>query len=254
MTPREEGQKLFVVTGAPWKDALLGYLSDDAPADFWGLPDGLEAGDLVLSVLHTTPRTLLCLERVVDPGVRRLQVETVWDWPWLPDVEEWEAVSGVEIPRREGRIRDEDADRLLGALSLIGPQYPAMLDDSATRARVIVDRGLVCGGCDEAIDLTAGPPADQVQVFALTAERGRAAQQVLCAPCNWEAKNACATTVEELKFAVHPACPGCGGKKTRGIMWGMPAGPMGEWIEIGGCCITGNDPVWFCGECRHSWG
>lgn len=102
---REVGQNLYVITGDPWKDALLGYLSEDAPDHRWGLPDGLSEGDLVLAVLDTTPRTLLCLERVVHPGVRRLKVDAVWGWPWLPDVAEWEAVSGVKIPRRGSDLR-----------------------------------------------------------------------------------------------------------------------------------------------------
>lgn len=252
MESREAGQKLYVVVGSPWKDALLGFLSDEAPDNHWEQPAGLRRGDLVLAVLKTAPVTLLCLERVVDSGPRRLQVSEVWDWPWLPDLEEVEAVSGVKVPRREGLIADADADRLLAVLASIGRQYPVPGSDSATRARVLAASDLTCAGCEEPIDLAVEKPAEQVHVY--TPADGGTARHVLCTPCNWEARSAGASTMVELKYAVNPACPQCGAKRTRAIAWGMPAEPPPSWVAIGGCCIGDNDPIWSCGECAHSWG
>ena len=56
-------------------------------------------------------------------------------------------------------------------------------------------------------------------------------------------------------------CPECGSKKVAGILYGLPMFDdelerrlsAGE-ITLGGCCITGDDPLWRCTECHHGWG
>ncbi len=51
-------------------------------------------------------------------------------------------------------------------------------------------------------------------------------------------------------------CPGCGHSPMASILYGMPM--MSEelqrkidkgLVEIGGCCITMDDPVWRCSRC-----
>jgi hypothetical protein len=56
-------------------------------------------------------------------------------------------------------------------------------------------------------------------------------------------------------------CPECGSEKVASILYGLPM--FDEELErrlnagevvLGGCCVLGDDPLWQCMECRHSWG
>ena len=56
-------------------------------------------------------------------------------------------------------------------------------------------------------------------------------------------------------------CPECGSKKVASILYGLPMFDeelkrrinAGE-IVLGGCCVTGDDPLWRCVDCHHHWG
>ena len=53
-------------------------------------------------------------------------------------------------------------------------------------------------------------------------------------------------------------CPNCGSTNVLGILYGMPTheaflkAEAGE-IKLGGCCITGSDPEYYCKDCEHEW-
>jgi hypothetical protein len=55
-----------------------------------------------------------------------------------------------------------------------------------------------------------------------------------------------------------PVCPQCGSEQTVPIVYGLPGDELlkeaeqGE-VELGGCCMRGNDPNWVCRECGHRW-
>lgn len=56
-------------------------------------------------------------------------------------------------------------------------------------------------------------------------------------------------------------CPECGSKRVAAILYGLPdfsdelerSLDAGE-VVLGGCTITGDDPLWQCVECQHQWG
>lgn len=53
-------------------------------------------------------------------------------------------------------------------------------------------------------------------------------------------------------------CPQCGSGKVVPIAYGLPtleAGKAEERGEIvlGGCCVSGDDPQWFCRDCGWAW-
>lgn len=53
-------------------------------------------------------------------------------------------------------------------------------------------------------------------------------------------------------------CPQCGSSKVLDIMYGMPTMEAFEMyergeIKLGGCCITGEDPQYYCRECENEW-
>lgn len=53
-------------------------------------------------------------------------------------------------------------------------------------------------------------------------------------------------------------CPRCGSNNSLKIIYGMPSHEIflkaeaGE-IRIGGCCITSDDPEYYCKECEYEW-
>lgn len=53
-----------------------------------------------------------------------------------------------------------------------------------------------------------------------------------------------------------PPCPSCGSKVNAvPIVFGMPEDELEEQarrgeVVLGGCCVTGNDPRWFCKKCK----
>ena len=55
-----------------------------------------------------------------------------------------------------------------------------------------------------------------------------------------------------------PKCPMCESKEVIPIMYGYPgydaflAEKRGE-VVLGGCCITMEDPQWFCKNCRYAF-
>ena len=53
-----------------------------------------------------------------------------------------------------------------------------------------------------------------------------------------------------------PKCPKCRSARIADILYGLPIfSPELEKelkdgkIELGGCCVTGDDPIWKCTEC-----
>lgn len=53
-------------------------------------------------------------------------------------------------------------------------------------------------------------------------------------------------------------CPKCGSSKVIKILYGMPTYESFQLaeegkIKLGGCCITGLDPEYFCKDCENEW-
>ncbi len=53
-------------------------------------------------------------------------------------------------------------------------------------------------------------------------------------------------------------CPRCGSLNAINILYGMPtydAFLMAEEgkVKLGGCCITGTDPEYYCKNCENEW-
>lgn len=56
-------------------------------------------------------------------------------------------------------------------------------------------------------------------------------------------------------------CPECGSAKVASILYGLPDFSdelerelNAEEVELGGCIIMDDDPLWHCVECQHRWG
>jgi len=47
-------------------------------------------------------------------------------------------------------------------------------------------------------------------------------------------------------------CPTCAGRGTP-IQYGMPAGPPGPGVVLGGCIVSADNPDFLCRACHTSW-
>ncbi|KAB2587310.1 hypothetical protein BS297_00765, partial [Rhodococcus erythropolis] len=89
MITRSSGQHVFIALGTPWLDAVVAFLEPRARVDPWIMRGKMAIGDLLITVLDTTPRTLLCIETVAAPfdGTSRMEVdERPYELHGLPTV------------------------------------------------------------------------------------------------------------------------------------------------------------------------
>ena len=53
-------------------------------------------------------------------------------------------------------------------------------------------------------------------------------------------------------------CPKCNSKNIIPIVYGYPSLELSKEAEkgqvhLGGCCVTDNDPEWYCKDCEREW-
>jgi hypothetical protein len=52
----------------------------------------------------------------------------------------------------------------------------------------------------------------------------------------------------------HRICPDCQSTESKRIVYGLPAYDFDfDKYEVGGCCVTGQDPKYKCMKCESSW-
>ena len=61
-----------------------------------------------------------------------------------------------------------------------------------------------------------------------------------------------------MKKKTKPQCPNCKSKKVIPITYGLPPNKMVKLsyegkIKLGGCCVTENDPDYFCKDCGNKF-
>ena len=54
---------------------------------------------------------------------------------------------------------------------------------------------------------------------------------------------------------VNLICPDCGSFEVKKIAYGFPDFDNFDFdrFEVGGCCVTGRDPIYKCVKCESSW-
>ncbi|MDR7086842.1 hypothetical protein J2X11_001681 [Aeromicrobium panaciterrae] len=52
------------------------------------------------------------------------------------------------------------------------------------------------------------------------------------------------------------ACPNCGGHEIQDLLMGMPPVSLVDDpnYQLGGCVVSGHEPVYVCATCEHGWG
>jgi hypothetical protein len=263
MLTRNPRQRVFLVVGSPWLDAIAAIRDDSRDGDPWHVSGSFRPGDLLVTVLDTDPRAVLCVERLEeggpddDPvvlGERRMTER-------LPPVREVELLAATTMPRHPGLTPAKQADRLLQAIDAVNALLAANM--YGTIPRVLVEAGTrlnarsSCGLCDDPVD--PGDPAVKVHLPDPVGEPRDDVDALLCAACSNELAGSRHGTLVHHRLATrHPQCPRCAAFQTLSVVVGglqLPPdiGKWQPWQLPTTDVITGEETEWCCDACGYCW-
>ena len=258
----ENTHHLRMITGRPWKQALVCALYPEARYRPWEGIEEVRRGDTAVVVLDTSPATVLCAftwDAFLDKP-HTIMVETFGATRPLRPVAEVEAAIGMSLAGGADLDRHA-ASRLVTAIARHGTASPSdRTGDSAVAiSRILVAADLQCALCSEEATVTSEDELDR-QVHTASADdvaQGRDWPALLCAECASAMVRGGFTSVVDFVFSRRPACPVCSARHARRIGYGMPtydaALNIAPWDSMGGCVIDPFSPQWNCGACGHGW-
>lgn len=269
MITRSSGQHVFIALGTPWIDAVVAFLEPRARVDPWIMHGKMAIGDLLVTVLDTTPRTLLCIEIVAAPfdGTSPMEVdERPYELHGLPTVPELEQRWSITFPTDPGPVDDALADRILTAGQSHYAHYFGDIDtldptSTAAHARTLMNERGNCTGCSSPMPLRKFNSSDRLHFHSASrifrqAEPGDDYPAVLCRKCTGRMATSGHTNLIDYMLAKNPSCPLCGAHRTAQCAPGMPVHPFDHlpWLAVTGCVVGPDTPEWTCRACSHSWG
>ena len=226
MITRSPGQHVFIALGTPWIDAVVAFLEPRARVDPWIMRGKMAIGDLLITVLDTTPRTVLCIETVAAPSTARRGWKSMnarTNLHGLPTVPELEQRCPSRFPRiQAGRRRTGRPDshgRPVTLCALLRRHRHAGSDvHSCPRPNVDERAGQL-----HRLQLTDAVAKVQQQrspslSFRITifrqAEPGDDYPAVLCRKCTGRMATSGHTNFIDYMLAKNPSCPLCGAHRT----------------------------------------
>ena len=254
---REARQRTFLIVGSPWLTAIRDELVDEDP---WQAQGSFRPGDLLITVLDTDPRAVLCVERVdkgdsdedlVLLGERHMTAN-------LPPVSEVEARATAVFPEQPGPIPARDADRLLDAIGMADAwlSFKPFAEKRGALAEPYVRLNAVpeCLLCDQRVD--PGDPETGVYVGMHT-DAQRDVDALLCIECCGEIAGSPHATLVEHRIATrHPQCPRCAAFRSLYVALGklqLPPdiAPRWPWEIATGDSFDGSETQWQCAACDY---
>lgn len=261
----EIGNRLRVIEGRPWRQALICALNPDAPFQRWSGVEAVELDDIVIVIIDTDPVTVLCAftyGAMLD--IRHsIVAECRFGRQSLSTAAAVEAALGFSLVDLNGLpLSAGTAKTLLRAVNgLDRSGVDARTGDSSVSvARILAASRLLCTCCHQYVVLR-----DEHDLYRLvhtaSAEALRERRDwpaLLCADCDAAMRAAGHASVVDFVFSQRPACPACGASKASTIGYGMPSFEgrvnMTPWESSGGCVVGPDSAKWLCGQCGHGWG
>ncbi len=277
--------RLHILEAADWKAGVITLLEPGSPYRPWRYAFGeTRPGDRALLVLGTDPVSVLTvLGRIDDQGGLDGCTLSQRHRLNLVDLTTLAMLADASAVFTDWRLDDEVAERMILALHespVYGEPFYWWGHSSVAAARTLLHFGSQCHGCGQQIDLSESHAREQIFVHTTDPLRrpdpgspirptdgpppGRPYRArlrksvrdwpaVLCRECDGRMRDGGFTSMVDFKFALHPECPLCEGKRTLRIRYGMPADPESwqPWLGMGGCCQS--DEKWRCDLCGHSW-
>lgn len=264
---RDAGQRVFLVVGSPWLTAIAVIRNENGEDDPWHTTGSFDTGDLLVTVLDTDPRAVLCVERLEEGGPEDESVVLGERWmaTGLPPLPEIESRAAVLFPEMPGPIPARDADRLLPAIVMVNGYLENFESRGAGHsalgeAWVRLNAVPVCLVCEEAVD--PGDPTTVVyvgEVEEASEELTKDVDGLLCAECADEMERSPSATLVEHMFANrHPQCPRCAAFQTLYVALGklqLPpdVAPRWPWEIATGDVFSGDETRWHCRACGYGW-
>lgn len=278
--------RLHILEAADWKAGVIMLLEPRSPYRPWRYAFGeARPGDYAILVLGTDPASVLTvLARVGDEGglsgalVNRGYSADVVDLTTLAMM-----LDLGDSAFNSWRLDDDDAERVVLALHespIYGEPCYRWGHSSTVAARNLLRFQGVCHGCLDEVSLSGADARNRVFVhtvdpmprpepglpvrisngevegrplMASLRETATDWPAVLCRRCHGRMREEGFSSFVAFRFAQHPECPNCGGRRTGSITYGMPVDPgsWGPWLYVGGCCPM--DEKWRCGVCDYAW-
>jgi hypothetical protein len=256
---------VHVIEGRPWMDALISVMEPRSPYRPWHAADGIEPGDAVIAVLDTDPQSVLAGVGIVGPdgdvdhaiaAIDRFHLSGLLELGTL------NMLADSKVRPEAGPVFHRAPDDVVAA---IGDYIPATSDalfghTSLAVARVLLESGGMCTGCERQLDLTREDARDRVHIHTADLPGPEAPEldgeadwrAALCDSCHDRMRRDGFTSFLDFRFALHPRCPSCSAQRSLSTMYGMPMRPVEEpWIAAMGCCVQPWE--WLCGSCGHEW-
>lgn len=249
--------------------AALGQVNEDF---LWNLPESMRAGDLVLTALESTPALIASLEiaHSDEPGqLAFTNLATFTDPISVPDIE---SMIDAELPRRSRYLDDALSERVLESLGQLvehprpifvkagacSPAKPAtanqVLGVAAILQRSAPGQPLACEICERDISARPRIHLPQAHQDGLHWEIQDHVDEVvlLCGDCHQMAHQ---PTLQQLRNFAKPACPACGERNPKKVVWGMPSfGPDDDEYVTAGCMMPFGPPSqWECRACETQY-
>lgn len=279
--------RVHIVEAADWRDGVITLLAPGSPYRPWRHTSGdARPGDYAMLVLGTDPISVLTeLPRVGDDGdLGGALLNLHRHHAGVVDLTSLATVLGLGENAFSGWcLGSDEAERVIRTLReclLYGDPHCLYGHSSVVAARNLLRFNGECQGCGAAIDLSAADARTQVHVHTVdpsprpappkaigTSEDGggttvdvpwlrNAATDwpaVICLRCRDRMQAGGFTSFLDFRFAEHPQCPRCGGRRSTLIGYGEPVDPQSwePWVSIGGCCVQPEE--WDCTLCDHQW-
>lgn len=256
---------MHLVEGRPWKDALISFLEPRSPYEPWVGGRALTKGDVVVVALDTDPQTVLTSARIGAVGDVKTALAGVDRSRTRGLIEDWELRFGnFAEGQRPGRLMPFTARYCLDVIGdgIRDGYKDRMGHGSAVEARVLLESGGYCTGCDARLPLDRDDARDQVHIRTVQGAESTVGTllepdwpAVLCTPCHTAMVGIEFETFLQYRFAHNGRCPRCHARRTFTIVPRLLDNHDFEnlppWQVAMSAGVT--DVSWYCGDCRHEW-
>jgi hypothetical protein len=236
MSEQPAPQRIHVVVGAPWMDAVIKFLEPASPYSPWPPVPDARGGDGLVVIFDSAPRLVVAevghIDGDIDAAIANMHSRHA-----VPAAD----VGLQSLTQRYTLLERGSASALLSALQACQP------DTAMTAARILLRSDGICDGCNGSLELSNADARDAV---AISITDWPAA---LCAECQHTMRDNGFHSVVDYRFSQHPVCPQCGGRRTQRAMFGLLPydAVVPPWRDARGCCVTGD--IWTCTLCAHQW-
>ncbi|GJF09321.1 hypothetical protein NGTWS0302_32270 [Mycolicibacterium cyprinidarum] len=283
-------ERLHIIEGDPWKDAVISLLDSRSPYRPWRYGFGeAKMGDPVAIVLNTDPPSVMTeLGRVgADGRPHRALINWPMTAPSLIDLATLTVMADfAEDPRAVWVLRGDTAIQMESALAECAYRHDGSMrsgHSSVVQARILIHSEGECAGCGDDIDLTGDDARDVVNIHTIDAaarptsapvvrtEReasylhGTTPESwwrpevpadlpgVLCCRCVRHMQDEGIGSLVDFRFARHPKCPRCRVSRTQKALYGHILQRVWQpWLDYRGCGRT-DQHAWTCGACGLEW-